>query len=377
MNWIGKQGARVLDAKRIELPGMKSQTVCLLLVAALLGACSEKSEIKVYRIAKPEGNANDASTADGTAPMENPPMAGPITESMTTGVVPPKWETQPLAQMRQASFLVKGENGKIADISLVRLGGGAGGTLDNVNRWLSQLGQPAITEEKLGQMAQHLTTSMGDVTVVDLKGLPAGADAAKDGRIIAAMTPANGSTMFFKMRGNAEVVETQKADFIKWVASVCNAETETKAPPTAAAPAMEKSGGAQIQWKLPEGWKEIPASSMRYASFNASGSNGEVADISIVTFPGQGGDDAANVNRWRQQIGLPPLDTAAVTSAMTPLKAGETSFSTVDMAGGDKRMLAAWTRREGQSWFFKISGPRALVEKEKTHFFDFVRSVQF
>ena len=373
MNWIGKQGARVLDAKRIESPGMKSRAVCLLLFAALLGACNEKSEIKVYRIARPQGGAADVSAGEAAPPMENMPMPG----SMTAGTVPPSWEKQPLAQMRQASFLVKGENGKMADISLVRLSGGAGGTLDNVNRWLSQLGQPATSEEKLGQMAQHLTTSMGDVTVVDLKGLPAGAEAAKDGRIIAAMTPANGSTLFFKMRGNAELVETQKADFVKWVASVCNAETETKAPPTAAAPAMEKSDGAQIKWKLPEGWKQIPASSMRYASFNAAGSNGEVADISVVTFPGEGGDDAANVNRWRQQIGLPPLDAAAVSSAITPLKAGQTSFSTVDMTGGDKRMLAAWTRHEGQSWFFKITGPSALVEREKTHFSDFVRSVQF
>ena len=42
---------------------------------------------------------------------------------------------------------------------------------------------------------------------------------------------------------------------------------------------------------------------MRYASFAAE-KNGEKADISVVTFPGDGGSDADNVNRWRQQFGL-------------------------------------------------------------------------
>src|SRR5205814_8795358 len=112
-------------------------------------------------------------------------------------------------QMRQASFLVKGSNGAVVDISLVSLGTSAANVLDNVNRWLSQLGQPPIPAEKLATVTQHLTTSLGDVTVVDLAGLPQGADSAKDGRIIAAMVPANTGTRFFKMRGNADLTEAQ------------------------------------------------------------------------------------------------------------------------------------------------------------------------
>ena len=69
--------------------------------------------------------------------------------------------------MRQASFLVKGDNGAVADISFVSLGAAAGNVLDNVNRWLDQLGQPPITEQKLAEIAQRLRTSLGDVTIVD------------------------------------------------------------------------------------------------------------------------------------------------------------------------------------------------------------------
>ena len=53
---------------------------------------------------------------------------------------------------------------------------------------------------------------------------------------IAAMVAGNNGTMFFKMRGNAELTEAQKGDFIKWVAAVCNGQRESKAaPPMSAA----------------------------------------------------------------------------------------------------------------------------------------------
>src|SRR5205085_7689684 len=101
-------------------------------------------------------NAPSPSMPGGMAPVAS-------TSSVPT---PPNWEPQPLSQMRQASFLVKGDKGAVADVSFVSLGTSAGNVLDNVNRWLSQIGQPSIDEPKLNQIAQRLTTSMGEVTVV-------------------------------------------------------------------------------------------------------------------------------------------------------------------------------------------------------------------
>src|SRR2546430_2770680 len=215
--------------------------------------------------------------------------------------------------MRQASFWVKGDDGAIADVSFVSLGSAAGNVLENVNRWLGQLDQPPITEQKLGEMAQRLHTSLGDVTIVDLAGLPDNADPARDGRIVAAMLTTANSTLFFKMRGNADLTEAQKGDFIKWVAAGCNAQTQTGASQMAAA-APQIANAPQLKWEAPERWKEVPPSSMRYASFSAPAEDGGKIDISVVTFPGDGGTDADNVNRWRRQIGLAPLDPSAVTS---------------------------------------------------------------
>src|SRR5205823_1221107 len=129
------------------------------------------------------------------APLENPPMPeapmptnasspSALSTAAPAAMVPPNWEAQPLSQMRQASFLVHGENAAVADISFVVLGPAAGNLLDNVNRWLGQLAQPPITDEKLKSLVQPLPTARGDVAVVDLSGQPENGDANKDGRIV-------------------------------------------------------------------------------------------------------------------------------------------------------------------------------------------------
>jgi hypothetical protein len=357
--------------------GGNAVVVCVALFATLT-ACEKNSEIKVYRVSKaPLEEAapqqQDAMPTNTAAPR----MPGGLAPAAETAVTtPPNWEPQPLSQMRQASFLVKGDNGAVADISFVSLGSAAGNVLENVNRWLGQLGQAPITEQKLGEIAQRLRTSLGDVTIVDLAGLPDNADPARDGRIIAAMVTTSNATLFFKMRGNADLAEAQKGDFIKWVAAVCNAQTQT-GPAQMAAAASQTTNAPQIKWETPESWTEVPPSSMRYASFSVPAEDGGKIDISIVTFPGDGGSDADNVNRWREQMGLAPIDANTVTSQVAPLKTEDTTFSTTDLAGDKTRTIAAWTRRDGRVWFFKATGPNAAVEKEKTNFVKFIESVRF
>ena len=352
--------------------------VCLGLSSPLLVSCEKNSEIKVYRVSKAplEQSApqqQDAVPTNTAAPR----MPGGLTPAAETAVTTPSnWEPQPLSQMRQASFLVKGNNGAVADVSFVSLGSAAGNVLENVNRWLGQLGQPPITEQKLGEMAQRLHTSLGDVTIVDLTGLPDNADPARDGRIIAAMMTTANSTLFFKMRGNAELAEAQKSDFIKWVAAVCNAQTQA-GPPQMSAAQPQTTSAPPIKWTTPEGWTEVPPSSMRYASFSAPADEGGKIDISVVTFPGDGGSDADNINRWRGQMGLAPVDADGVTSQIAPLKTGDTTFSTTDITGNKTRTIAAWTRHDGRVWFFKATGPTAAVEKERPNFVKFIESVRF
>jgi hypothetical protein len=167
---------------------------------------------------------------------------------------------------------------------------------------------------------------------------------------------------------------------------IAKAPLESTPPPAATMPTNASSPSAempaaalnsekpQIQWDVPPGWSSTPASAMRYASFAAE-KNGERADISVVTFPGDGGSDADNVNRWRQQIGLGPADS--VDALIVPQHAGALHFSTVDMTGPTARVLAGWARHDGHAWFFKLTGPPGVVEQEKPVFEKFLQSVHF
>jgi hypothetical protein len=201
-------------------------------VFALAGCGKDDEQIKVYRVVKAPVE-NPASTqpvpppSSMSMPPNHPPVSGAGTGpapsaapiSASTVPTPPHWEAQPLAQMRQASFLVRGENGATADISLVTLGPSSGDVLDNVNRWLGQLGQPPLTAEQLPQVVQHLPGNLGHVAIVDLTGKPEQGDPNKDGRIIAAIAPAATGTAFFKLRGNPTLAGAEKENFLKWVAA--------------------------------------------------------------------------------------------------------------------------------------------------------------
>lgn len=355
---------------------MKAASVAIVAAFALLCGCDrDDQQIKVYRVAKAPLETTPPPEAAMPTNASSPSALSSSAPSMTTTAtaeVPKNWEPQPLSQMREASFIVHGDSGATADISLVRLGPAAGNVLDNVNRWLGQLKQPAVTEEKLRTMIQPL----GETAVVDLSGQPENGDPAKDGRIIGAIAADEKGTAFYKMRGNATLVGAEKQNFLKWV-SASRSGTSTSAAANATTPAARSdSERPQIKWELPAGWSPTTASAMRYASFSAE-KNGEKADISVVTFPGDGGSDVDNINRWRQQIGLPAVGAELLKPMITALQAGDVHIDTIDMAGPSARVLAGWTRHGGHAWFFKMTGPPQLIEEEKVKFMAFLQSIRF
>ena len=215
----------------------------VLAIMALNAGCNDKQEPKVYSVANPSPATPTAGHQGMPAaiPPGHPAMGavpgasvapfaeGKAAPEISSGTPPQHWEMQPPTPMRLASFSVKGEKGATADISLIVLNGAAGGVLDNINRWQSQLGQPDLTADDLAQKTQTLKAPLGEMTVVDLQGLAQGADPSKDGRIIAAIVSHNGMAFFFKLRGNAELVGEQKADFLQWIGTVHAGEAKTDA----------------------------------------------------------------------------------------------------------------------------------------------------
>jgi hypothetical protein len=137
----------------------------------------------------------------------------------------------------------------------------------------------------------------------------------------------------------------------------------------ASTPVATASGNALI-WTAPASWSAKPAGSMRKGSYAVKGEGAE-ADMAITAFPGDVGGDLANLNRWRGQIGLPAVDQAEFDRSTRHLDRNGLHMTVVDIVGAGanaQRILGAMVPHQGATWFFKLSGPDALVARERAAF---------
>jgi hypothetical protein len=114
---------------------------------------------------------------------------------------------------------------------------------------------------------------------------------------------------------------------------------------------------------------------MRKGSYAIKGADGE-ADVAITAFPGSTGGQDANLNRWRGQVGLPAQSPDEVGAAVEKLSSNGLEIVLVDYVGGGKRLVGAIVPYGGNSWFFKLMGPDALVAAQKDAFREFLHTVK-
>jgi hypothetical protein len=101
-------------------------------------------------------------------------------------------------------------------------------------------------------------------------------------------------------------------------------------------------------------------------------------DVSVIMLPGPAGGELANVNRWRGQIGLPPVDEAGRTQMRKAIKskAGEVSLYDFTGEGADKqRMIAGLLLVDGRSWFLKMTGDPDAVGAARADFVKVLESL--
>jgi hypothetical protein len=136
------------------------------------------------------------------------------------------------------------------------------------------------------------------------------------------------------------------------------------------------------QWTKPDDWKEQPLSEMRLGSFKVDGSNDASADISVIAFPGEAGGLISNINRWRGQLQLAPLeeDQLPQTTQRTEVDNIPTylvDFQTAENAAKPSRILGAVLQAADRTWFVKMTGPPELLESQHGTFLAFVKSFHF
>ncbi|MDE3032153.1 MAG: hypothetical protein KGI56_00690 [Acidobacteriota bacterium] len=134
---------------------------------------------------------------------------------------------------------------------------------------------------------------------------------------------------------------------------------------------------AGLKWTLPKGWSQEPGSGMRFATLKPPVAG--KLDVSVIVLPGPAGGELANVNRWRGQMGLPPLDASAEAAQRTIVKTKAGDLAVFDFTGQapDKgRMVAGLiTTSDGNTWFLKMAGDPGPVEQAKPEFMRLMGSI--
>lgn len=140
------------------------------------------------------------------------------------------------------------------------------------------------------------------------------------------------------------------------------------------------TGSDRLTWTAPASWTAGAPRPMRKATYVLKGPDGAEADLSITSFPGDTGGLLANVNRWRGQIALPPLPSAQLDANLQHVDAGSLHIDVVDFTGtangAPTRILGAIVPFAGETWFFKITGPDAVISAEKPAFLAFLQTIQ-
>ena len=359
------------------------------LLVACLAAC-KRQEVRYYEI--PKAARAPVATQNQELPPGHPAVAqaAPVID----WEVPDGWTDNGPDRVRRGSFHIHDENQANANVAVIDMPAEG----DNEARMVKLLGRelqisvgddatfaPQVSNRRLGPH-DYRTYSLQS-------GESDSAEEPRKAALAAFLTDKN-RLWYFRMTGDESVVKANRETFDQFLATVKLLEP----PPRPSSPmptggsmaARSLPPGAVAQgsiphWSVPDEWSPGRKSQMRKGSFSATGGDGHILDISVTAFPGDVGGIASNVNRWRGQLGLPPVDANSAAGLITRLSVNGRECLLVDLVSDlplagrsvPQRMIVGTIMHEGSSWFFKMIGDAPLAETERERFMTFLQSVIF
>jgi hypothetical protein len=211
----------------------KQSVYCVLLAAAMVAVgCNNSQPISQPSTPPPQQQPAAAPTAQApqvpALPPGHPGMGamGALPPGAAAGgpnpewSVPKDWVVGNGSAMRRATFVVKGSDGQGAEVVVSSFPGDVGGLVANINRWRGQIGLGPIAPDEVSGITSDLMVNGAKATVVDFKADSAPQDKMPPKRMIVVTIPHEGNSWFFKITGDAPLVEAQKATFLEFVQSV-------------------------------------------------------------------------------------------------------------------------------------------------------------
>jgi hypothetical protein len=138
-------------------------------------------------------------------------------------------------------------------------------------------------------------------------------------------------------------------------------------------------------WTTPPGWTEGQPSQMRVINLTFGPEN--EGECYLAAMEGTSGGVEANINRWRSQLGQPPLPADEIEKLPRKMLLGGDAYALTadgdyknvgqEAASKEYRLVGLVQQLSGLTLFVKMTGPKALVEANQAAFEAFVSSITF
>ena len=359
----------------------------------MMAGCG-RDNVKVYKVDSSDALVTPPPAASPATMPDGLPVPDSSGQPKLNYTLPAGWKEKALTQLRVASFEIS-ENGKTADVSVIPLGAMSGGDAANVNRWRGQVGQAPLDEDALTKLAEKVEAAGQPADLYDIAGTSPGSGDAE--RIIGTILHSDTATWYFKMSGDADLAEKQKASFIAFLKSVefnklaapSTMDLSQLPPSHPAIPGMDSAAqtppaadaAGKPTWKVPVDWQEGQLAQFLVAKF-VIGSGDASAAVNVSSLAGDGGGRLPNINRWRGQLGQPPATDADI-AALPTVDATGVKATLVDITGTDARsgkparLVGVIVPLGGQTWFYKLMGDANVVAQQKDALIKFVQSAKY
>jgi len=312
----------VYTAPRLEQPGVR-------LLAALF---PQKEQTWVFKVSGNEPAVK--GVADGFDQLVRSVRFGDQADAPITWTAPAGWREEPGNQFRHAT-LRPGPGDDALEVTVSKLQGAqADSIVENINRWRGQLGLQPVNAAGASQLCKTIKVGDVEATLVDMAG-----------------------------RGNLKGMKPPP---------MATRREPVKTPPP------QRPG---LVFRKPGDWAEkADPTGISAASFTVREGD-QSADITVTALPGPAGGLAANINRWRTQINLPPLPEEQLLREIREVTVSGIRGHAVEMLGPDRaagreRISGIVLSQGNVTWFFKMRGGADIVARQQPAFEAFANSVR-
>ena len=258
--------------------------------------------------------------------------------------LPEKWKQEGQSGMRFATITIPTSDPAL-EMTVIPLPMPENGdqdqyALENVNRWRRQVGLSPIEKAELKDHVIEVTVADSQALVVNLLGQKS---AGMPGR-----------PPFANLRPN---------------------------PPMAPQTPPSQTGPQTPTFEVPTGWTAAKNDTFSKAAFEVR-QEGQSIRITLTPLGPLGNTLPFQVNRWRGQLGLPPMQPNEIDKAIEKIEAGDLTGFYVKLVSPEsaqnrQAILAGILPQTGRSWYVKLKGDAALALKQEPQFKTFVQSVRF